>query len=98
MDSKIVEEARRFLGVDEYPGNLFNLFKNTEKMIKESGRRAMQAQATVEVCHGKLIFAIRTKGVYFAPRPFFVNTPLAGPLPQLVYWVSGKVLGVFFIS
>ena len=46
----------------------------------------MQAQATVEVCHGKLIFAIRTKGVYFAPRPFFVNTPLAGPLPQLVYF------------
>ena len=46
----------------------------------------MQAQATVEVCHGKLIFAIRTKGVYFAPRPFFVNNPLAGPLPQLVYF------------
>ena len=55
-------------------------------MIKDSDRRAMQAQATVEVCHGKLIFAIRTKGVYFAPRPFFVNTPLAGPLPQLVYF------------
>lgn len=35
MDSKIVEEARRFLGIDEYPGNLFNLFRDTEKMIKE---------------------------------------------------------------
>lgn len=35
MDSKIIEEARRFLGIEEYPGNLFNLFKNTEKIIKE---------------------------------------------------------------
>lgn len=35
MDNNVIEKARRFLGIEDYPGNLFNLFKDTEKIIKE---------------------------------------------------------------
>lgn len=36
MNWSKIEEARRFLGIYDYPGNLFNLFSNTEKMIREN--------------------------------------------------------------
>lgn len=35
MDNKIIDKARRFLGIDNYPGNLFTLFDDTERIIKE---------------------------------------------------------------
>lgn len=36
MDNKIIDKARRFLGIDNYPGNLFTLFDDTERIIKDN--------------------------------------------------------------
>lgn len=36
MDYEVIEDARRFLGIEDYPGNLFALFNNTEEMISKN--------------------------------------------------------------
>lgn len=36
MDYRVIEDAKRFLGIEDYPGNLFALFNNTEEMIKKN--------------------------------------------------------------
>lgn len=36
MDYEVIEDARRFLGIEDYPGNLFALFNNTEEMINKN--------------------------------------------------------------
>ncbi|WP_270303452.1 ImmA/IrrE family metallo-endopeptidase [Terrisporobacter petrolearius] len=35
MNFTKIDEAKRFLGIQEYPGNLFKLFDDTEKIINE---------------------------------------------------------------